>query len=229
MPVKAEYPITTLTCALLYEHAQRDSKLEIEDDLFIALECPYARVVGTSGEIVWPDRNSRNSREVKKNLLALFSSVAGAAPEKRKSLYLGQILCGMERASCWRRLLVKEDSAYLLAVGLIGYVEDYVRTYQMDVAVAPHICLLLNAWLKPIVPWGQPPSIGVLCEHMFGDVWTSLVLPGDYWEALGATYSDQGLAINLIFNDRPPFLPGLCPAQEVRLNVPLPGDVGFDT
>jgi hypothetical protein len=231
MPDYSDHPITKLTMKYLDANARSNDFVGVSRSLFIALECPAIGVGAGFGEgnLTWVDTNPDNRGAVAQNLLALFSVVAGEVAEKRQANVLGQLLCGMERSQCWQRLIASEGGAYLLANGLLGYVEYYVEDFAIDVATEPSICRILNAWLKPDVQWVRPPSIGSLCEHMFGSTWAMLALPDDQWSPLGGWYEDKDVASTRMLQERPPFQPGLCRATEVQSGVELPGDVGMGT
>jgi hypothetical protein len=222
----SDHPITQMAMSHLSAITPPGDIGYISDRLFTALECPADIADPFSNEIVWVERNPDNSEVVAQSLLAVFSRVAGAIVETRHTSDLGQLLCGMERSQCWRVLTGTEEGAYLLATGLIGYVECYLESYKMDVATAPSICRILNTWLRPAVAWEQLPSIGVVCEHMFGSAWPALVLPDDQWGPAESAHADARLAVVLVLKDRPRFLPGLCPSQTAQTDVELPGDVG---
>jgi hypothetical protein len=223
----SDHPITKMTEAFLKEHAQSGGSLHISDELFIALKCPTGGTAPPSDNIVCDDSRPDSDGAIEHNLLVIFSAIAGLLVKERETIDLGQLLCAMERAQCWRAIIGTEDQAYLLAAGLISYVEDYVESYEMDDLTAPHICGILNAWLKPDVSWDRLPPIGVICEYMFGTVWPSLALSDDQWEPAGYTYDFVGAATESMLKERPPFLPGLCLAREVASSVCLPDDVGM--
>jgi hypothetical protein len=228
----SDHPITKMTMEYLASISDPDEHVSISNRLFVALGCPVSGPGRNSSEIVWANDNQDRSEVLEQNLLTLFSAVAGEIVEKKETIDLGQLLCGMERSHCWRSLIGSKDGAYLFAAGLIGYVEYYVQTYRMDIATAPRICLMLNEWLKPAVKWEQPPSIGTLCEHMFGSVWPTIVLPDDQWRPMGATYDAECVTTEFMMRDRPRFLPGLCLAQDqdrtmVSDNLDLPAELGL--
>jgi hypothetical protein len=229
MPAKSEHPMATMTRTVLEDYVKPEGSNVISDKLLMLLECPWLDREQTPPCVLWPERIQAHRAAVEENLLVLFSALAGTEARARSQCYFGPLLCGMALAKCWRSLLLTEDGAYALATGLIGYIEDYYPEFKLDTAAAPYICLILNEWLKPVVEWVQPPSIGVLFEHMFGDVWPGLVLPDDHWKPLGNTCANQDIACDVMWQERPPFMPGLCLAQVAPPGVDLPADVGLGT
>jgi hypothetical protein len=137
------------------------------------------------------------------------------------------LLAALNRHQCWKICLEKEESAYILADRLIAYVETYTDDFYPDAAAKNDILALLNDWLKPVSPWKVLPTAHCVCLHMFDPLWCILRLPSEN-DFLTASASFEDMYINNIINQElPPFLPGLCPAQIIPLSVPLPNDFAF--
>jgi hypothetical protein len=109
-----------------------------------------------------------------------------------------------------------EDDARVLAVAIIFYISNYAPANARDAVIKPHVCNLLNAWLKPVQPWDDLPTVRDLCFHMFGDLWCSMELPdGDLREAS----IDE-----LVERARPPFHNGF--TVESATSLLLPDNLG---
>jgi hypothetical protein len=122
-----------------------------------------------------------------------------------------------------------EQQCYDLAALSLVFIEKYFKGSKLDRKVGSDLCDFLTTWLKPDVPWKELPWIGEAARAMFGTAWCDLslpetigtdaprirILPGSH--VVGAT----------VYTERPPFLPGLCPAQDAIPSAPLPHDMGW--
>jgi hypothetical protein len=137
-----------------------------------------------------------------------------------------QLLSGVARCPCLQECVETEDGAYALASTLINYLRFFSKESNLDVAVMGDILDMVNLWLRPAAPFRVVPSIYTLCEHMFGDLWCNLVLQEDTKRPPDIMNNIDEHCIELIKQQRPPFLRGLCPAQALQLSVPLPDMIG---
>jgi hypothetical protein len=153
--------------------------------------------------------------------------LVGMGPDPTAPVDVTFVLAGMWRHDCWRSCLQSEDAAYVLAAGLIGYLETYLPSYQPDFVAADDICALLNAWLRPPTPWQSIPSAGEACSHLFNNGWCAMRLPEEESDIPDSLLIRGRYITELITKERPPFLLGLCPAQQRAQSVPLPDDLGF--
>jgi hypothetical protein len=141
-----------------------------------------------------------------------------------RSYDLGAVLGSLGCNQYWGQALQMEVTTYQLAGALLSYLNPHVNPrfglYDLDAfrfCVTPGVLTILNDWLKPSALWVTLPSRDAVADAMFGAGWGLL-----------RANTEADLA-SVILQERPPFLPGLCPAQEVQLSVPLPGDIGPNT
>jgi hypothetical protein len=118
---------------------------------------------------------------------------------------------GVHRHGLTTAFAANEDTAYAMAAALLHYAEKFTGSYLMDVAVRMDLTTILNDWLKPEVQWELYPSVDQIAGELFGD-WRACLFDADIEEMLIGDY---------VFLHRPPFLPGLCPAQD-KLTIMLP-------
>lgn len=110
----------------------------------------------------------------------------------------------------WTSFIRNKDSAYVLAGTLLIYMERYKAQWPPDAEALPGVCELLNAWVRPDVPWVDIPAGADVLEHLFGAAWVHFY---------GADKRNMG---DRVFRELPNFLPGLCAGQDAILSSPLP-------
>lgn len=120
-----------------------------------------------------------------------------------------------------------EQSAYDLAALILLFIDCY-SPEPIALKVGADVCRMLNAWIKPAVPWTNLPGTGTIVRAMFGAAWCDIRLNdiADDQRSL-LVLPDGGFAGDVVWRERPPFLLGLCPAQDRAQGVPLPQGLGL--
>lgn len=136
------------------------------------------------------------------------------------------LLAGLHRYGCWRGCLSTVVGAKALASALLQYIDCYWESYALDATARPGVLQILNEWLRPEVHWAELPGVVTICRHMFGGAWCTIALPADRPDDVGGFAGDETAIELLVHNARPPFMPGLCPAQETIAGEHLP-DLGL--
>jgi hypothetical protein len=127
------------------------------------------------------------------------------------------VLAALSQSKCWEDMLNDLHQAYTLALALIDFSDSYFTRDTMCNVALPHVLEILNSWLSPNPDWVELPGVRTVCQHFFGDPWCAFMLPGVYADKVGAatlTTGDRIRVCNFIAADKPPFLYGLCPAQD---------------
>lgn len=187
----------------------------------------FVTLLGCS-HLLMNSRTSCPTIEASKDLVAIQESLprilVAMGSKPRAPLDSTIVLAGLSRYDCWKTCLKDEESTYLLAAGIVGYLETYTRDFQPDVAAEAEICVLLNQWLQPEAPWTKAPSVQEVVTYMFNEVWCSLRVPATKDDVPDDEPYGSRYIAKLIYQERPPFLIGLCPAQQQIMSVPLPDD-----
>jgi hypothetical protein len=223
------HPLVVETRRFLHAHSKGDDSrvsgqpISIDTPLMLELY-PYWLSV-TDGGATWGDKplpNAQDLAAVQRCLPVILTQMGDSLPSMQRM----SILAGLRKYDCWRNCLVSDVGAYALAGAIVRYIDDYWDEGKLDRLAAPHVCALLNAWLKPSEPWEKLPGVVTLCQSMFGTAWCVLSLPDDCLDVFGGAevrrlastyYVDQ-----LVLAARPPFLPGLCQFQLNIQSAPLP-------
>jgi hypothetical protein len=117
--------------------------------------------------------------------------------------------------------------AYELSALALLFIDAYMPGDKLDHAVGLGLCLVLDAWLKPASPWTKLPGTGEVARLMFGEAFCALRLPDCVEDQKSLTIMPTGgFAGDIVWRERPLFLPGLCPAQGDILGTQLPVDLG---
>lgn len=124
---------------------------------------------------------------------------------------VSSLLGGISLNGGWRSFLETEDDTYVLAHALLVYLQTYAPGFKLDAHIASSVCTILNEWLVPALPWEGLPGAAELARRLVGETWCSLALP----DKLDQIVSHRECAGDLLAEQRPPFLPGLCPAQSI--------------
>lgn len=194
-------------------HRDHTNKTRLPEELLALLGCPHLRTADGGGLTV-PPLPKAHIAEIGEALLKITSLVASSLAEPVCDA--ASVLSGLWRSHCWALCLREESTTYAMAAVLLEFLQGYSSIYRLDNYAGPDVCNLLNAWLKQPSPWTDLPSSADVAEHLFGAGWCMLRLPSAE-RALG----------ELVYQERPPFLPGLCPAQDVLQSAPLPADLGL--
>jgi hypothetical protein len=128
------------------------------------------------------------------------------------------------RHGLWAVCLDNEEHTRKLTSCVLRYLQRY--HYNCDIFYdhyAPFVCTLLNEWVKPCIPWCELPTTLSVCRQLFGDGWCTLLSNNGNIVSMNPV---PHLAA-IVARERPPFLPGLCTAQDNVMSVPLPDDLGF--
>jgi hypothetical protein len=182
-------------------------------DVYESLGCPYKS--STKTLVTPPDRGydpyvlSVCYREI---LAAILPSPYRCGEDVK------MLLAGILRYGLWDDFLDHEDSARDLAVAVILYSETYSDNNAIDVAILGELCMALNQWLKPSTPCMGVLGVLPVARHMFGAVW---------WPLMELTTNvHERLVGDIVLRERPPFLPGLCRAQDAIRSATLPDNLG---
>jgi hypothetical protein len=181
---------------------------ELPLDLLSLLGCPHRFTTR-------PDVYAEHQGVIGDALLVLLDQVAN-----RLGMYADDapsILSGLYASGAWRRCILQESTAYNLAAVTLCHLETFSDDDGFNKLTQPAVCRLLNEWLRPPGRWNKVPDVESGVIHMFGDAWCALRDPA----------GQGGLTGAVVHRERPPFLPGLCPAQDGILSAPLPDDVGY--
>jgi hypothetical protein len=187
---------------------------KIQDSLLYRLGCAYLE--RSSGKLIVPPTGAESHAEKGSALLLLAPTIVSnlSLPVCSTS----SVVDGLARGDCWRNCLDSEKLTYVLAAIMLDYVAGYYACFELEAHARQPALSILNAWLIPQAPYVKVPSAVDLARNIFGDAWCTLRLDCDP-RAIGST----------IYKERPLFLPGLCPAQDVILSASLPDDVGYFT
>jgi hypothetical protein len=141
---------------------------------------------------------------------------------QRGASSFSSVLAGM-LTHCSEGKPASAEHAYDLAIVSLLFTETYTADYNLDALVADMLCGVLNAWIKPETPIVDVPGVGVLSRHLFGDPWRCLFVPDHLENSVGhALFGTDQFIGDLVWQQRPPLLPGLCPGQSNQMSVPLP-------
>jgi hypothetical protein len=119
----------------------------------------------------------------------------------------------------WRACLETLDDAYYLvtALKIFGARHGAMRLMETERSklqhvLAPCVCEIVNAWVKPEHPFEGRISTGPLVRAMFGSDWHQVVADeAPFWKIY-----------DLVLRHRPRFLPGLLPEHFYAAAEPLP-------
>lgn len=182
--------------------------------LMTLLGCPHVvEVDGVWAKIVCPDMCAENLSAIHYCIPQLLE-VAASSPIEG-ALNITSLLAGIVRHEMWETLLRSPCDAYNLAVSILSYIETYTPEYLLDATTRPQVCTILNEWLKPVVEWSELPPEDAVARSLFGDAWVGIFnVPNSDGENISIA--------GLVRQQRPLFLPGLCPAQSPQMSAPLP-------
>jgi hypothetical protein len=181
------------------------------------LHCPYKGpgepVVLCAPEMVGNTLSPAERAEIATCLPRLLAALL---PERGIPTTCASLLAGISKYADWEAYPHTEDEAYTLATAMLYFIKDYTPGYEMDAVTKPYVCEIISAWTRRPMISAELPTALALCTMLFGDAWCNMVEP------LDASFSDV-----LVENARPPFLPGLCPAQDALVCDVLPDDMGL--
>jgi hypothetical protein len=199
---------------------------KISENLARLLGCPYTQDAGGSGTFHRNlEPNDPETTAARKFILPTFFAVVerhGQHPDRLS------VLVALNRSKGWVTVLEDLPLAYELAQALVAYVDCHTTRFPMYNFTSRDVLHLLNAWLKPSATWVELPGVRTLCRHIFGDAWCAIALPETYADEVGSKSAqmNSGVSVhNFIAAQKPPFLDGLCQAQDAASS--LDQDVGI--
>jgi hypothetical protein len=133
------------------------------------------------------------------------------------------LVAALYDAGRWRDCLADVSSAYALAASIcliVATQADSSSDGENTDEVQPALIAILNDWLDCEYAWPGPRYDVDVAERLFGSAWCEVAM-----SKVGGDASTTDFCA-LIGRDRPPFLPGLCPAQELDLGIDLPPGMG---
>lgn len=188
-----------------------DTGENITFEFMTLLGCPHRTGDTMQNRMQFPTPVG-HAEDIAAALLTVNAFVASDMMEPVCPLY--SILAGMAISAAWRRSLLQTSTAYDLAAVTLSYIQGFSKFYPPHIHTAPAVLTFLNAWLQPIDDWTDLPSAEEVAEYLFGDVWCALRLP-----------DQDKTAGRIAYLERPPFQPGICPAQVLATGCTLP-DLG---
>jgi hypothetical protein len=195
----------------LYETGERENAPGLSLRFIILADCSISPGSSRRGAID-ADSYADVQRYLPRMLAKVGDPMDGAA-----------ILVGLYRNRCWQRCLDGLEGAYELANALLGFLAFSVHLPDVAGLATTDVLGILNEWLAPAKPWTALPGDFDACRHMFSAPWCDMTLQADCDGVDTTTQDSKGSAWFLVQTDMPPFLPGLCPAQEDVVAVDLPG------
>jgi hypothetical protein len=185
--------------------------------LLTLLECPYMQISNDTPYSVAPaEFCSEHEDEIRRILPTLLTGVLTHRQCDVSTGNIASLLWGVDKHKLLDAFTVSEDTSYDLAIAILRFT-GFRSNHPLDEFVAPNVLSLLNTWAKPSVAWLTAPKHDVIARALFGTAWWDL--------AERPSWLNGGFTANIVERERPPFLPGLCPAQDA-LSVPLP-ESGF--
>lgn len=192
------------------------------EPLLFALGCPTMQGEAADRSIRYPERPTADTEPLiretlKRAMVFIATEMAGGSSRFVDGNY---ILVALSEQDRWADCLQSEEDAYALVILLQrfafiadAFINPLMATkanidsdYFYEVS-APKISKFLNVWLNPTTPFGEDCA-GLTLESfrraVFGDAWCDLVLTEDMVDFFGEA---------VILTERPPFMPGLLPAQ----------------
>jgi hypothetical protein len=195
---------------------------KISGDLLERLGCPF--ILRENGQLTTSLNGDLNARTYLPSVLVAAVSVSVSA--LGDDTETTSLLAGIGRAKCWRECIATIGGAYSFAIALVKHIELLWTTSRLDVYVDADVMQAMNGWLELKDPWSDFPSAYMLCQHLFGNAWCDLALPESARNIPGSGDVIAERACRIISEQRPPFLPGMCPAQAEPVSVPLPDNLG---
>jgi hypothetical protein len=173
--------------------------------IFIATGCPYWK---TSKVVRPPLVTSTDHAVLHKCLYRLLDASMPAI----ESQIIPTLIGGVARHGLWPRFVAEEAGAYALAAGLLQYSANATSRMMyraaaenLTAATTADVLVTLNNWIKPKTQWDELPEETCVARALFGDAW---VMMFEMTAPDGASIGDA------VYRDRPPFLPGRCPALD---------------
>jgi hypothetical protein len=199
--------------------------------MFLHLGCPYTTLIDEDDPSQGDAYNAALindtvCRTAHATIPSMLVEIVRWLPQGVAPLHV--LLSGLYRTSAWRCCLRDENIALALAVALLRTIDVVDREEDgMDELLdrTKRDCLeFASEWIAPATPWSELPTPIEVAQRLFGPMWCAMALP----DVVSASMSSCEV-IAAVRLHRPPFLPGLCPAQDVILSAPLPDDVGYFT
>jgi hypothetical protein len=198
----------------------------MEKDFLRRLGCPTIDM-GAALTFVYHHFAESDRHAAQTALPLLLASIELLGPHDADVSEVHSLLLGIHRLGRWQACLDEEATTYSLASALCFSLGS-LWTNEPDRAPVKDVIIgLLNQWLKPSVLWKELPDEDEMVRCTFGDAWAMLAKARLDAENNNDGAEDPRYMSSMIERERPPFLPGLCPAQGAMLSVPLPDDVGY--
>jgi hypothetical protein len=196
-----------------------DAMEMLGSDIAAWLGCSYmAKDAGRHDICIVPETVTASSAQVRYYIPRLMAKSTHC--DSGGTAGISVLLSGVGRHDLLPVFQEKEDDSYALAVGILLFIQTCANHYDLDVSIKPVVCDLLNSWIKPAVEWKSLPNADEVARCFFGDV----------WRVFATSINNDGGEImvgEMVRDERPPFLPGLCPSQSTSMSAPLPGEIGM--
>lgn len=143
--------------------------------------CQLLHRHGTPVDDTYASDIARHEPLIKATLVTLLGYTM-SRPNTRDSIVdKYSILDGLAKNNRWRACLQTPQTCYDL-VGLLTTVSSsFARreeTVNMRRSFDVSVCTILNAWLKPVIPFDIIPKADTLVRNLFGNAWCDIVLGG---------------------------------------------------
>jgi hypothetical protein len=194
---------------------------KLEHSWLAGFHCPS---LNWKGEIAFDPETSDAGRTVLKEWLPKLITVM--SNENLYSSSTTSMLVGLSAYGGPDYSPETESDAYALAFTVLYYINYYMPRDKMDKLAGPHVCTLLNAWLKPAEPWDDLPGVVTVCHHLFGDAWCALILPATFTDNVGQVGPARKDLDTYVMQNRPQLLPGLHRGEIAIAEEILPESVG---
>jgi hypothetical protein len=206
-----------------------DSPPAMEDRILTMLGCPHMDSYGplNDEEIIAPEVPENSKDEVKVLLPKLIAATVLHLPKNGHAV--ASLLAGVKGSSGLAVCLSQEKTTYALAAALFYFCGTYSETWPLDQAVKGTICTLLNRWVRPPIPWAEPPAVADLAAALFGQAWGhfNLIENLDVEDTVRSEAIAGSLA-RMIMRDRPPFVSAMRVLPEKSAGLQLPASLGGD-
>jgi hypothetical protein len=176
--------------------------------LLQALGCRYLKneLGSTTFPIVTPVQPDPSDELLVRSTLLL--ALRSYANNQMQDIYEAFALVnGLYAQDRWRECLKNPDDAYCLAFLCASLTSSDLDPYFQTGGGTerPCVCLLLNDWLQPDVPFEEPPSISDISHALFGEAWFNFSV-----EQSGVDFRQVPAVMYLT---RPRFIAGLLSEQ----------------
>jgi hypothetical protein len=185
------------------------------------LFCPYTDWTGGAVKMNSAQPTDADRAELR---VCLPQILAVMTEDVSIATYTASMLAGLEMYDCLDECRKDRATALALATALVVYV-DHFEESVFYVRTRPRVISLLNQWLAPAEPLTALPSVGDLCEKLFGSAWCVIFLPSPYpGDPVGfLARIEAGFDLgDVIRRHRPTLSDGLCLATTDDIAMRLP-------